>query len=66
MCDEKTDLLQDGDDDIVTLMTTTGEKIDFVEIAGIVFRNFDTIRFSFVEKSQNYAFIFSCVLSQKA
>jgi hypothetical protein len=35
MCDEKTDLLQDCDDDIVTLMTTTGEAIDFVEIAGI-------------------------------
>ena len=35
--DEKTNPLQ-NDDDIVTLLSATGEEIDFVEIAGIVYK----------------------------
>ncbi|MBO5327812.1 MAG: DUF1292 domain-containing protein [Clostridia bacterium] len=29
------EILQEGEDDIVTLLSATGEEIDFVEIAGI-------------------------------
>ena len=37
MCDEKTNAMQENDD-IVTLLSATGEEIDFVEIAGIAYK----------------------------
>ncbi len=39
MDDKKLNTFEDDSDDIVTLMSANGEEIDFVEIAGIVYKS---------------------------
>ncbi len=35
---ESIDHMQNDDDDVVTLLTASGEEVDFVEVAGIAYR----------------------------